>query len=71
MLYEYSQGVNYPWQMTYNDIFPIGSISQLYLHYINCYTLIWEMKIVFPNVLLLCLHVKNFNNVILYHLWIS
>ena len=40
-------------------------ISQLYLHYINGYTMIWEMKIISPNVLLLCLHVKNFPSIIL------
>ena len=33
--------------------------------------MIWEMKIIFPNVLPLRLHVKNFPSVILYHMQIS
>ena len=57
------------WRITL--FWQLALISQLYLHCINCYTMIWEIKIIFLNVLLLCLYVKNFTSIILYHLWIS
>ena len=35
-----------------------ASFFQLYLHYLNWNTMLWKIKIIFPNVFLLCLVVK-------------
>ena len=63
------QDVKWPWEITLFS--QLALIPELYLHYVNRNTLIWEMTIIFPNALLLYLHIKNCPSVILYHLWIS
>ena len=49
------------WHITL--FFQLARIWQLFLHYVNWNTMTGEMKIIFNNVLLMCLHVKNFSSV--------